>query len=362
MFRPAMLQVNDAAQNLCWTLRTIHVTNSAMFDRKSENPAASAGAYPDPDLVSELLMGMRLVGLEYRRIEATPPFGLAFGEVEGRAQFHFIARGPVYLRMPGGLLHTMETGSAVLLPRGGPHALVSSCDIACQDVRALESKPICASVSTIKACDNEACGSDGRILVFSGCMEFDLGGLHPLVGMMPEVMLVGTLSDRYPEILPMLEAMERETRTARAGFAGILARLADVVAAFIVRAWVECGCGDATGWIAALRDPRLGRVLVALHNAPGHDWTVAELAERMGASRSVFAERFLEVTGMTPVRYLTELRMRLASQWIARDRMPIETAALRLGYGSQAAFSRAFKRVMGHPPRSFASAAAAGAV
>ena len=130
-------------------------------------------------------------------------------------------------------------------------------------------------------------------------MEFDLGGLHPLVALMPETMLVGTLVERYPEILPMLEAMEREAKGARAGFAGILARLADVVAAFIVRAWVECGCGDATGWVAALRDPRLGRVIVALHNAPGHDWTVAELADRMGASRSVFAERFLEVTGMT---------------------------------------------------------------
>lgn len=331
-----------------------------MLDRKSENPAISAGAYPDPDLVSELLMGMRLVGLDYQRIEATPPFGLSFGEVEGRAQFHFIARGPVHLRTPGGLFHTMDAGSAVLLPRGGSHALVSSSEIKCQDVRVLATKPICASVSAINACDGEACAEDGRALIFSGCMEFDLGGLHPLVSMMPEVMLVGTLSDRYPEILPMLEAMEREAKTARAGFAGILARLADVVAAFIVRAWVECGCGDATGWIAALRDPRLGRVLVALHNAPGHDWTVAELADRMGASRSVFAERFLDVTGMTPVRYLTELRMRLASQWIAKDHMPIETAALRLGYGSQAAFSRAFKRVMGHPPGAVSSAARTG--
>ena len=125
---------------------------------------------------------------------------------------------------------------------------------------------------------------------------------------------------------------------------------ADVVAASIVRAWVECGCGDATGWIAALRDPRLGRVLVALHREPGRDWTLAELAKLMGASRSVFAERFLAVTGVPPLRYLTEMRMRLAAQWISKDGMPIETAASRLGYGSHAAFSRAFKRVTGYPP------------
>lgn len=300
-------------------------------------------------------MGMRLVGIDYRRIEVTPPFGLAFGEVEGRAQFHFVAQGTIYLKTAGGLFHRLVAGDAVLLPRGGGHALVSDADTACRDVKMISAAPICASVSAINACAAQECADD-RAIVFSGCMEFDLGGLHPLVALMPEIMLVGTLIDRYPEILPMLEAMEREARDARAGFAGILSRLADVVAALIVRAWVECGCGDATGWVAALRDPRLGRVIVAIHNAPGHDWTLAELADRMGASRSVFAERFLEVTGVTPLRYLAELRMRLASQWISKERMPIETVALKLGYGSQAAFSRAFKRITGHPPGKHASA------
>nr|WP_328703240.1 AraC family transcriptional regulator [Agrobacterium larrymoorei] len=332
--------------NIDWTFRTIHATKSVMFDRKSENHTV-----PDPDLISELLMGMRLVGLDYRRIEASAPFGLGFGEVEGRAQFHFVACGPVYLRTASGIIHAMNTGDAVLLPRGGAHSLVSSPDIPCQNIRSLDAAPLCNSVSAIKTCGPDV-PSQERVLVFSGCMEFDLGGLHPIVGLMPEVMFVGTLISRYPELLPMLEAMERETRQARAGFAGILARLADVVAAFIVRAWVECGCGDSSGWVAALRDPRLGRVILAIHNNPGHDWSLAELASVMGASRSVFAERFLEITGMTPVRYLTELRMRLAMQWIGRENMPIEAAAIKLGYGSQAAFSRAFKRIIGHPPGS----------
>ena len=323
---------------------------SEMLDRKSENRPAPQGPRIPADLVSELLMGMRLVGIEYRRIEITPPFGLRFGTVDGRAQFHFVARGPVFLRGGGEAIHAMDTGDAVLLPRGGVHDLVSAPDLtAGRDVTAFEAAPLCQSVSAIRACSAEACRSTD-VLIFSGCMEFDLGGMHPLVALMPEVMFVSTLLERYPEILPMLEAMEREARGQRAGFAGILARLADVVSAFIVRAWVECGCGDANGWVAALRDPRLGRVIAALHRDPGRNWTVAELAAEMGSSRSVFADRFLAVTGMTPVRYLTELRMRLAAQWIGRDRMPIEIAAHRLGYGSQAAFSRAFKRVMGHPP------------
>lgn len=320
-----------------------------MIDHTSGNGRADPPDHASADVVSDLLMGMRLVGIDYRRIEVSPPFGLRFGTEEGRAQFHFVARGPVFLRRPDGSVHAMATGDAVLLPRGGLHDLISAPDLPCRDVRSFEAQPLCASVSAITACAVDECAST-RVLIFSGCLEFDLGGMSPLVALMPEQMFVGTLLARYPEILPMLEAMERETRGDRAGFAGILARLADVVSAFIVRAWVECGCGDSSGWVAALRDPRLARVIAAVHRDPGRDWSVAELAAEMGASRSVFAERFLAITGITPLRYLTELRMRLAAQWIGRERLTIDEAAHRLGYGSQAAFARAFKRVTGHPP------------
>ena len=326
-----------------------------MLDHKSETTPEPRKP-PPVDLVSELLLGMRLNGLNYRRIQMTPPFGLGFGEGEGRAQFHFVAKGPVFLRLAHGAVQALDTHDAVLLPRGGEHALLSASDLPSRDIITYEANPLCASVGAITQCNGATCRTKDA-LIFSGCMEFDLGGMHPLVALMPEVMRVGTLLGRQPEILPMLEAMERETRLERAGFAGILARLADVVSASIVRGWVECGCGDATGWVDALRDPRLGRVIAALHRDPGREWTVAELAGEMGSSRSVFAERFLEVTGMTPLRYLTDLRMRLAAQWIGRDRMPIETAAHRLGYGSQAAFSRAFKRVIGRSPGAVRGAA-----
>ncbi|MCJ8145100.1 AraC family transcriptional regulator [Ancylobacter sp. A5.8] len=319
-----------------------------MFDHSSE-AAVSAELSTYPDVVSELLGGMRFVGLKYRRIQISPPFGVHFGNEAGRAQFHFIARGTVYLRRAEGDVEKLEAGSAVLLPHGGAHDLLSAPDLPCRTVSAFAEAPLCGTVAAINACDADLCRSTD-VVIFSGCMELELGGMKPLVALMPSVMSVGTLLDRYPELLPMLEAMERETRGDRAGFAGILARLAEVVSVFIVRAWVECGCGTAAGWVAALRDPRLARVIVAVHRDPGREWTVAELASVMGSSRSVFAARFLDVTGMTPLRYLTELRMRLAAQWITRDKIPIETAADRLGYGSHAAFSRAFKRTMGYAP------------
>lgn len=304
------------------------------------------------DLVSELLLGMRLSGVQYRRIQVARPFGLSFGHAPGRAQFHFVGRGPVLLRDAAGTMVQLEAGDAILLPHGNTHALLSDPDAPCREIAAFEAAKICDSVAAVEAaapCASAEPGA-GDALIFSACMELDLGGMQPLVGTMPEFMHVGTLLARYPEIRPMLDAMERESCSERAGFAGILARLADVVAAFIVRGWVECGCGDATGWVQALREPKLGRAIVALHRDPGRNWSVAELATEAGVSRSVFAERFLAATGMTPVRYLTELRMRLAAQWITRDHETIEAVAYRLGYGSLAAFSRAFKRVVGKPP------------
>jgi AraC-like DNA-binding protein len=326
-----------------------------MFDLSSDT--GSNGSARSSDVVSELLVGMRLVGLNYRRIQISPPFGLSFGGDEGRAQLHFVARGSVFLRRPGADDLALDAGAAVLLPHGGAHDLVSRPNLPSRAVTSFNSAPLCRTVDDINACIEGACHSNDTV-IFSGCMGFELGSMHALVALMPEVISADTLLDRYPEILPMLEAMEREARSERAGFAGILARLAEVVSAFIVRAWVECGCGAGTGWTAALRDPRLARVIAAMHRDPGRRWTVRDLAIEMGASRSVFAERFLAVTGMTPLRYLTELRMRLAAEWIARDQVSIDDAAHRLGYGSQSAFSRAFKRVNGRAPGSLRSGAA----
>ena len=317
-----------------------------MIDYSSETPSSPASS---GNLISELLTGMRLHGLHYNRVQVAPPFGIRFGNTPRRAQFHFIARGPVHLRDAGGTVHALQSGDAVLLPRGGPHALLSKPDLPCRDVTQFDATSLCRDVRDIATCDEARRRDDAR-LFFSGCMDFDLGSMQSLIALMPEVMRVDTLLERNPEILPILEAMEREACTRRAGFAGVLARLAEVVSASIVRGWVECGCGDASGWIEALRDPRLGRVIAAVHREPGRSWTVETMAAEMNTSRSVFAERFQAITGTTPLRYVTELRMHLATQWMTRERLPIETVAERLGYGSQAAFSRAFKRTTGQSP------------
>lgn len=300
------------------------------------------------DLTSELLTGMRLYGVRYQRIEVAAPFGIRFNDAPGRAQLHFVGRGPLLVKSAAGTIHTLQTGDALLIPHGKAHALLSAVDAATEDIAAFGSKPICDSVCAIAPAGT--CDSERNIVLFSACMAFELGGMQPLINTMPDVMMVSTLLSKYPEIQPILEAMERESTARQAGFASILSRLADVVAALIVRGWVESGCGQGSGLVQALRDPRLSLAIAAMHRDPGQSWSVEKLARVSGCSRSVFAERFQSATGMTPLRYLTELRMRLAAQRIGSGGEAVETVAFDLGYGSLAAFSRACKRIVGQPP------------
>ncbi|WP_420917027.1 AraC family transcriptional regulator [Pseudomonas lundensis] len=300
------------------------------------------------DLISELLTGMRLRGVEYRRIQVGPSFGLRFEARPGHGYFHYLAVGSAVLRSADGALHELSAGNAAFIPQGAAHQLLSSPDAPAQDIGSFEAAPLGDTVSAVDACPSTSVVPSA--ILFYGCMEFDLGGMQALGRLMPGLMLVDAASQRYPGLLPILASMKGEICSGRVGFAGILARLAEVVAAMIVRGWVECGCDNASGLVAALRDPRLARAILALHRQPGRDWTVAELAAECHVSRSVFAQRFEATIGTPPLRYATELRMRLASQWLAQDSISIDAVAERLGYMSQAAFSRAFKRITGQPP------------
>jgi AraC-like DNA-binding protein len=300
------------------------------------------------ELISELLTGMQLRGVQYRRIQTGPTFGLGFANRPGHAYFHYVAVGKALLRSNDGAVHELLPGSAVFVPQGGAHQLSSHSDGAFQPIDMFDAVPIGEAVSGVDTCPSTH--PTPSAVLFYGCMALDLGGMHGLGKLMPDVMVANTDGRRYPDLAPILNAMKREICSGRIGFAGMLARLSEVAAAMILRGWIEGGCENASGLIAALRDPRLARAILALHRQPGKDWTVAELAAESHISRSVFAQRFQATIGLPPLRYATKLRMRLASQWLAKENLSIDAVAERLGYASQAAFSRAFKRVHGQPP------------
>jgi AraC-like DNA-binding protein len=130
----------------------------------------------------------------------------------------------------------------------------------------------------------------------------------------------------------------------------MMTRLADILVLQTIRAWLEYDDNQQSGWLGALRDPDIGRVLALIHHRAEERWTVSALAKEIHLSRSVFSERFSRLVGIPPMQYVTRWRMHLATSWIREDHLSLSEVAYRLGYSSEAAFSRAFKRYLQVPP------------
>ncbi|KAF1043868.1 MAG: RCS-specific HTH-type transcriptional activator RclR [Herbaspirillum frisingense] len=303
-----------------------------------------------PDTLTEILLGLRLDGVEYGRYVMSEPWAVAY-HPKREAMFHFVAQGHCWIQTQETGWMLLNPGDALLLPRGTPHVLASDPGAPIVEPGVLPRQALSDNLYLVKS---EADAAEGQPapshVLFCGKMRFNLDPLHPLLAMMPDLMRACDLAQRDPAVLALLEAMEREVAMDRIGACGILARLADVLAASIIRGWVECACSNASGWIAAVRCPQIGRVLAAVHKQPEREWSVAELAEVMGASRSSFIEKFSSTVGETPAKYVARVKMFQAREWIAREGMRVAVVANRLGYDSEASFSRAFKRIIGHPP------------
>jgi len=323
-----------------------------MHDRSSHRLLAVRP--PDAsDLLTRVLLGLRLDGVEYGRCVMQTPWAIAF-PAQRDARFHFLARGGAWLWTPAGDWMRLQTGDAVLLPRGSFHVMASSPDVPAVGMDQLSREVVAEDLYVVRSATPDDANAHAdpadESMVFCGAMRFNLDPLHPLLAMMPDLMHAGDLVKRDPAVLALLEAMEREVSLDRIGACGILARLADVLAASIIRAWVECGCSDSTGWIAAVQCPKVGKVIAAIHAEPERDWDVPTLARLMGASRSRFAESFTRTVGESPARYVAKVKMFQAQRWIQHEGVRVTVAAERLGYESEASFSRAFKRIMGLPP------------
>ncbi len=298
------------------------------------------------DPLSEMLRGLRLDGVEYGRCRLAQAWSTSF-PAQQAARFHFVSSGAAWLQTPSGEWLALQPGDAALLPRGDAHVVASKPGLSPTPFERLGRKEVCEGVFDVQC--PQGCGDT---VALTASMRFNIDKLHPLLQLMPEVMLTSDLARNEPAIPHLLEAMAREVDMDRVGAGGILARLADVLTATLIRTWVEHGCGDTSRWMAAVRNPDVGKVLAAIHLNPDRDWSVAMLAGIMGVSRSGFAERFLRVVGETPARYVARVRMHQARQWL-NEGMRVSVVSRRLGYDAEASFSRAFKRIIGAPPSQF---------
>jgi AraC-like DNA-binding protein len=309
--------------------------------------------------LSDVLYDLRLSGAAYGRCEFGAPWRVYFPP-DTDARFHFVAEGSAWLRLgsagEGAEWVGLAAGDVVLLPRAAGHVLADTPEPAHRRSPAARRAPVAEIDALPRTVIGErvyalrAGGAGARSALCCGSVGFHAPAAHQLLALMPPMLHVRGALETDATLRALLAAMADEVRSVRVGGATLLTRLADVVVARVVRAWVESGPHDATGWLAAARDPQIGRALAAMHRRPGERWTVAALARVAQASRSAFAERFVAAVGVPPARYLARWRMQVAGDWLRTERLTVAEAAARLGYASEPAFSRAFKRATGVPP------------
>jgi AraC-like DNA-binding protein len=300
-------------------------------------------ALPD-DTLSEVLRDLRLSGVSYGRCEFTSPWGIELPPANAM-RFHFVAEGECWLRTPHAEWTRLRQGDVALIPRGKGHLLANAPS---SKTLMLDELPFEAEGE--RSYRLRASSSGDVSLLYCCTVILDQPALHPLLELMPPALLVRGAATKDATLPVLLETMAEEVAAERVGATTVLERLADVVIARIIRTWVEAQCEQPSGWLAAIRDPKVGRALAAIHRNPGRRWTIEALADLARTSRSIFVERFTATVGIAPSRYLTRWRMQLASEWLRTDQATVSQAATRLGYESEAAFSRAFKRNIGVPP------------
>jgi AraC-like DNA-binding protein len=300
-----------------------------------------------PDALSEVLQDLRLTGASYCRTELHAPWGLAIPPEEG-AIFHFVAEGGGWLRTAARQRLRLDAGDVVLLPRGAGHVVADRPDTPARPLRDAGREQLGETTFRLRAG-----GTGARTLLLCCAVRFDEPSVHPLIELMPPILHVKEGGRRDPALMPLLDAMSRELADQRVGAATVMTRLADIVIARVVRAWAESQSAHASGWLAAIRDPQIGRALAAFHRRPQKPWSVVSLAATAHLSRSAFSARFTTVMGLSPALYVARWRMHLAATWLRSERLSVADVASRLGYESEASFSRAFKRFMGAAPSTY---------
>ncbi|MFZ0499134.1 MAG: AraC family transcriptional regulator [Steroidobacteraceae bacterium] len=308
------------------------------------------------DALSETLRVVRLVGAIFINARFTAPWCYQSPHADAAAPllepgaervviFHLITEGECCVEIEGEPPVQLIAGDAVIFPQGHAHLMCSQPGLPpakgarLEEVLARRPRQLAyggGGATTRLVCGYLAC--DARL---AGIL---LTGLPVMV----RVNVRGSSAGIW------LEASVRyalaEARSPRPGGAGVLAKLAEVLFIEVLRLYMNNQRQGATGWLAALSDRIVGAALNALHARPAHGWTLDELARTANTSRSVLAQRFQELVGTAPMQYLTQWRMLLAANLLCRSNAPLARIAEDVGYHTDTAFSRAFRREYGSPP------------
>jgi AraC family transcriptional regulator, alkane utilization regulator len=307
------------------------------------------------DVVSDVLRVIRLSGVVTFHTELTDPWGLAVPPTTALAKmlqlgsrrlipFHAVAKGRCLSLLDGTEL--LEEGDVVMYPHGDAHVLASDGTVVPTPVGGLL-PPL--SEDELSVVRHGGGGTMTRLVC--GFVHCDEAVFNPLSAGLPKVLCGRSRGPGSSSSLQgLLQLALSEAAAPRPGSTTLLTRLTELMFVEVLRNFMELLPPEQTGWFAGLRDPYVGRALQRLHGEPARDWTVEELGRAVGLSRSALVDRFKDLVGEPPMTYLARWRIQLATQALRDSHASVASIGSKVGYASEAAFNRAFRRVVGTPP------------
>jgi AraC-like DNA-binding protein len=314
------------------------------------------------DTLSDVLQAVRLKGAIFFDIETTAPWvaeapaarivaPAVMPDAEHVIEYHVVTSGSCWASVVGSGAAPIRIGGGdvVAFPQGDAHVLSSAPGMRGDVDLSLFKLP--ENAAHLPLVFNLGGGGAETAHLVCGFLGCDARPFNPLLEALPRILHVRTAAtprSGWLEEFTRFALMEGKEK--RAGGNGILARLGELMFVELVRRYVEALPEESKGWLAGLRDRHVGRALSLMHERPLHDWTLDLLAKEVGVSRSSLAERFMAFVGTPPMQYLQKWRLQIAASKLAEGVSNIATIAAEIGYESEAAFSRAFKRSVGTPP------------
>lgn len=312
------------------------------------------------DVLSNVLQAVRLTGAVYFDIDASSPW---VGESPGTEEiaaaimpgaehvisFHAVISGSCWAAMSDDSLPPVlvESGDVIVFPSGAPNVMSSSRGDRSVPNMAMYYNPVDQFLPFSVL---HGGGGPDRTHFICGYLGCDARPFNPLLSALPEMLCARKPRDGRTWVTDFFQMAMAEGVTKRVGGETVLARLSELMFVEVIREHIETLPDNSPGWLSGLRDPHVGEALRLIHARPAEDWSVDALAREVGLSRSAFSARFSHFVESSPMLYLTRWRMQLATRLLERPGTSIAQAASDVGYESEAAFSRAFKRVAGVSP------------
>lgn len=311
------------------------------------------------DVLSDVLRAVRLTGAVFFAVEASAPWvaatpkgatiaGNVMPEAEHVITFHAVTEGGCWAELEDGSLPPFRvgTGDIVMAPMADPHVLCSKPGMRAPPNMGMYYRPADRQLPFIV---DQLGGGGERTRFACGYLGCDLRPFNPVLQALPRI-VHARAAEGTGGMAQLIRMAIDESTARRSGGETVLSKVAELMFVEVVRRYIDTLPKDATGWLAGLRDPHVGAALHLMHARPAEAWTLERLAHEVGLSRSVFADRFTHHMQDSPMQYLTRWRMQLATRLLERPGIGVAQVAAEVGYESEAAFNRAFKKCVGAPP------------